>query len=207
MKIDPFTVVSDNCYTLDWHGSVVVRTYIVLYSVRCLSKQLWKAGSINWQIVLKFCPCERQCSFSLGNQIQLQIVFWWLGLKSPNYHFILLHLQSATKLWRHIVLKRGNFGKQNNTHPSSLPTIQKLGCCCFLQAAQTAAQHFMDGLGMENFIFSFLRWQTVRVSQLILLPIVGQRWCSLGDCIWHWLSMFILPRKPKKSARYTKLLF
>ena len=76
MKIDPFTVVSDNCYTLGWHGSVVVRTYInVLYSVRCLSKQLWKAGSIYWQIVLKFCPCERQCSFSLGNQTQLQIVF------------------------------------------------------------------------------------------------------------------------------------
>ena len=132
----------------------------------------------------------------------MQIVFWWLGLKSPNYHFILLHLQSATKLWRHIVLKRGNFGKQNNTHPSSLPTIQKLGCCCFLQAAQTAAQHFMDGLGMENFIFSFLRWQTVRVSQLILLPIVGQRWCSLGDCIWQWLSVFILPRKPKKKCMF-----
>ena len=102
----------------------------------------------------------------------------------------------------YIVLKRGNFGKQNNTHPSSLPTIQKLGCCCFLQAAQTAAQHFMDGLGMENFIFSFLRWQTVRVSQLILLPIVGQRWCSLGDCIWQWLSVFILPRKPKKKCMF-----
>ena len=57
----------------------------------------------------------------------------------------------------------------------------------------------MDGLGsMENFIFSFLSWQTVRVSQLILLPIVGQRWCSLGDCIWQWLSILILPRKPKK---------
>ena len=36
------------------------------------------------------------------------------------------------------------------------------------------------------------------MSQLILLPTVGHRWCSLGDCIWHWLSMFILPRKPKK---------
>ena len=24
MKIDPLTVASDNCYTLGWHGSVVV---------------------------------------------------------------------------------------------------------------------------------------------------------------------------------------
>ena len=31
MKIDStHCIVSDNCYTLGWHGSVVVRTYIVL---------------------------------------------------------------------------------------------------------------------------------------------------------------------------------
>ena len=47
------SIVSDNCSTLGWHGSVVVRTYIVLYSVRCLSKQLWNAGSIYWQIVFE----------------------------------------------------------------------------------------------------------------------------------------------------------
>ena len=32
-------IVSDNCYPLGWHGSVVVRTYIVLYSVRCFQEQ------------------------------------------------------------------------------------------------------------------------------------------------------------------------
>ena len=61
------------------------------------------------------------------------------------------------------VLKWGNFGKQNNPHPPPSPHHYKLGCCCVLQQAQTAAaQHCMEGLGMENFIFSFLSWQTVR---------------------------------------------
>ena len=48
-----------------------------------------------------------------------------------------------------------NFGEQINSHPFLLPSIQSWGVCFFfLQVAQTAASHCMDGMGRERFIFS-----------------------------------------------------
>ena len=49
-----------------------------------------------------------------------------------------------------------NFGEQYNSHPFLLPSIQSWGVYFFfLQVAQTAASHCMDGVERERFIFSF----------------------------------------------------
>ena len=65
------------------------------------------------------------------------------------------------KCWD-IILKWDNLGKQNNLHPSPIPSIQSWGVSCFQQIAPTAAQRCMEGVGRERFIFPLLSWQDVR---------------------------------------------
>ena len=62
-------------------------------------------------------------------------------------------LQSGIKLLRH-----GNFGEQNSIYLSCpSPLHSKLGCCCFLQVARTAAQHnSMEGPRGGGYSWEFL---------------------------------------------------
>ena len=73
-------------------------------------------------------------------------------------HHIDYDLRNQRKIWKtarsvapigdkncwDIALKWGNFGEQN-TPP--LPSIPSWGVYCFLQEAQTSAQHYIEGVG------------------------------------------------------------
>ena len=69
-------------------------------------------------------------------------------------------LHSSIKKWAQLIFLRmydffcdsdnrrqdcweGNFGEQKNPHSSPDPSIQSWGVCCFLQAAQTSAYHYI----------------------------------------------------------------
>ena len=74
-----------------------------------------------------------------------------------------------------------------------LPSIQSWGVCCFLQVAQTVAQHCLKGEGKEK-RFPFLSWQKVREalqgkeSPLILSRIVASymfNWTLLSSVFSH----------------------
>ena len=56
---------------------------------------------------------------------------------------------------RDIFFKCGNFREQNN--PQTLPSIQSWGVCCFLQVAQTAAQHWVERMGKEKLYCSLFK--------------------------------------------------
>ena len=108
---------------------------------------------------------------------------WEVGEKGQNYAAMLyIYNNFGEKLLRHCPqMGYRNFGEQNNSQPFLLSSIQSWGVCFFLQLAQTAASHCIDGVGRERFLFSFfkLSWQNVRedllgkVCQLILSPIVA----------------------------------
>ena len=45
--------------------------------------------------------------------------------------------------------------EQNNPRPLPLPSILSWGFCYFLQVAQTAAQHCMEGIGEGKLYFPY----------------------------------------------------
>ena len=75
-------------------------------------------------------------------------------------------LQSGIKLLRH-----GNFGEQNSIYLSCpSPLRSKLGCCCFLQVARTAAQHnSMGGPKRGGYSWEFLVGLCCPVLQILTL--------------------------------------
>ena len=75
-------------------------------------------------------------------------------------------LQSGIKLLRH-----GNFGEQNSIYLSCpSPLHSKLGCCCFLQVARTAAQHnSMEGPRGGGYSWEFLVGLCSPVLQILTL--------------------------------------
>ena len=111
-------------------------------------------------------------------------------------------------------------------HTPPISPIESWGVCFFLQVAQTAASHCMDGVGGGKvyFLFFKLSWQNVRedllgkASQLILLPIVatkrglmrgsqekgtGTRYARYGrQEVWTVWTTLYHPH-PQFSKRYT----
>ena len=107
--------------------------------------------------------------------------------------------EAKVKLNHSIVFNWGNFGEQYNPSPPPPPSIQSRGVDCFLQVAQTVAQHCMEGVGEGKLNFPFLIWQIVRkvvwgkVSQLILSPILPPPWSILDCCQKFYVNLSALP--------------
>ena len=71
----------------------------------------------------------------------------------------------------------GNFNPQS----FPVPSFQSWGVCCLLRVAWTAAQHCMEGMGRESFIFPFWSWQNI--------------WSPLGQGVlatWNFVAGFWL---------------
>ena len=72
------------------------------------------------------------------------------------------------------------FEEQNNLHPPLSPSFYAGGVRCFLQVVRTAPQDCIKGVGKGKLLIPFWSWSNVtkalKVSQLILLPIVTILW-------------------------------
>ena len=107
------------------------------------------------------------------------------GLSSFNVNYIVMLKKKS--FWgynqqqncRDIFFKCGNFREQNN--PQTLPSIQSWGICYFLQVAQTAAQHWVKGMGKEKLYFSLFKLAKcqrghcinfVKQIQMVIFPLI-----------------------------------
>ena len=124
-----------------------------------------------------------QCSyFSLGNQILVASCFLVAQTEISKLPLYFTPSSISDEIVETLSSKGVILENKTIHTPPRLPTIQNWGVVVFYRQLKLQQHNiaWRGYLGMENFIVSFLSWQTVRealqskMSQLILLPIVGQ---------------------------------